>query len=96
MGSAVRDQSTFTLVFSVLVFLRGAVLFGVESDGTYTLPATHKALMNSLPWIGKTCSCFGTERAIEGLGFKKTMYLAALIQIVAVISTFRSSHMSRF
>ena len=42
--------------------------------------------MNSLPWIGKILGCLGAERAIEGLGYKKTMYLAASVQIIAVIS----------
>ena len=42
--------------------------------------------MNSLPWIGKILGCLGAERAIEGLGYKKTMYLAAAVQIIAVIS----------
>lgn len=43
--------------------------------------------MNSLPWIGKLLGCFGSENFIERSGYKKTMYMAAGIQIVALIST---------
>jgi SP family sugar:H+ symporter-like MFS transporter len=44
--------------------------------------------MNSLPWIGKIIGCFGAEVVIEKVGFKKSMYIAAIVQIIAVISEF--------
>ena len=61
--------------------------FGVD-DGTgkITLPPTRKALMNSLPWIGKILGCFLAEPYIERAGYKKSAYTIAAIQIVAVIS----------
>ena len=42
--------------------------------------------MNSLPWIGKIFGCMGSDGLIDGIGYKKTMYAAAGIQIVALIS----------
>lgn len=42
--------------------------------------------MNSLPWIGKILGCFGSEAFIDRSGYKRTMYAAAGIQIVALIS----------
>lgn len=42
--------------------------------------------MNSLPWIGKISGCLGAEPLIEYAGYKRAMYVAALVQIVAIIS----------
>lgn len=59
--------------------------FGVEGvDGKRTLPPTRKALMNSLPWIGKILGCFFSDLFIDRAGYKNTMYAAAAIQIVGV------------
>jgi fucose permease len=67
--------------------------FGVAGGkGMFQLPATRKALMNSLPWIGKIMGCFGSETFIERTGYKKTMYAAACIQIVALISEYTQIH----
>ena len=44
--------------------------------------------MNSLPWIGKIIGCFSAEPLIETRGYRNTMYVAAAVQIVAVISKF--------
>jgi hypothetical protein len=41
--------------------------------------------MNSLPWIGKLIGCLGAEAFIERTGYKKTMYAAGVIQIIAII-----------
>lgn len=46
--------------------------------------------MNSLPWLGKILGCLGSEVVIERTGYKKTMYLAGIVQIIAVIS--KSAH----
>ncbi|KAL1866974.1 hypothetical protein VTK73DRAFT_4443 [Phialemonium thermophilum] len=94
------------LVFNCLVFLQGAILFGIDTGsfgslqalpsflrrfgvkdakGVYGLPATRKALMNSLPWIGKIFGCGSADDFIDRLGYKKTMYAVAAIQIVALI-----------
>lgn len=43
-------------------------------------------MMNSLPWIGKIFGCFSSEPVIERIGYKKTTYILAIIQIIAVIS----------
>lgn len=42
--------------------------------------------MNSLPWIGKLTGCLGADGVIHRFGYKKTMYTAATVQIVALIS----------
>lgn len=60
--------------------------FGVEDgDGAMTLPATRRALMNSLPWIGKILGCFASDWFIDRTGYKNTMFAAAAIQTVGVI-----------
>ena len=41
--------------------------------------------MNSLPWIGKILGCFSSETYIERLGYKKTTYILAAIQVVGII-----------
>ena len=46
--------------------------------------------MNSLPWIGKITGCFTSEVFIEKTGYKATMYILAIIQIVAVVSKLHS------
>lgn len=56
----------------------------------FLLPPTRKALMNSLPWIGKITGCFTSEVFIEKTGYKATMYILAIIQIVAVVSKLHS------
>lgn len=60
--------------------------FGVEGDdGVRTLPPTRRALMNSLPWVGKILGCFLSDAFIEHTGYKNTMYAAAGIQVVGVV-----------
>ncbi|KIW33511.1 hypothetical protein, variant [Cladophialophora immunda] len=60
--------------------------FGILNDkGNHVLPPTRKALMNSLPWIGKIVGCFIVERLIELAGYKKSMYAVGLVQIVGII-----------
>ena len=44
--------------------------------------------MNSLPWIGKILGCLGAEPVIERFGYKKAMYVVAIVQIIAIISKF--------
>jgi hypothetical protein len=79
-----RDTGSFGSLQALPSFVND---FGVAgSDGEYTLPATRRAMLNSLPWLGKIIGCFGAEVIIGHFGFKKTMYLTALIQIVAVVS----------
>ncbi|RMJ11839.1 hypothetical protein CDV36_008500 [Fusarium kuroshium] len=71
--------------------------FGVENaNGKFVLPASRKALMNSLPWLGKILGCLGSEVVIERTGYKKTMYLAGIVQIIAVIIELTSSHWEQF
>ncbi|RSL85125.1 hypothetical protein CEP51_003514 [Fusarium floridanum] len=71
--------------------------FGVENaNGKFVLPASRKALMNSLPWLGKILGCLGSEAVIERTGYKKTMYLAGIVQIIAVIIELTSSHWEQF
>lgn len=79
-----RDTGSFGSLQALPAFLQR---FGeVNAKGTYVLPAARKSMMNSLPWIGKIIGCFGAEHIIQKLGYRKTMYIAAAIQIVAIIS----------
>lgn len=77
------DTGSFGSLQALPSFLRR---FGIKDGGEFTLPPTRKALMNSLPWIGKIFGCMGSDGLIDGIGYKKTMYAAAGIQIVALIS----------
>ncbi|CAL5865892.1 uncharacterized protein PFLUO_LOCUS98 [Penicillium psychrofluorescens] len=71
--------------------------FGVaDGHGAFQLPVARKALMNSLPWIGKLTGCFGSELFIENAGYKRTMYAAASIQIVALIIELTAHHWVQF
>lgn len=49
------------------------------------LPVTDTDLGNSVNWTGKLVGCAIFEPLAERLGFKKTFYILAAIQIVAVI-----------
>ncbi|OAA63769.1 General substrate transporter [Niveomyces insectorum RCEF 264] len=104
------------LVFSCVVFLQGAILFGidtgsfgslqalpsflkrfgVEANGAWTLPATRKSLLNSLPWIGKIAGCMWSEPFIERAGYKKTMYAVSAIQIIGLIVEMTAHHWVQF
>lgn len=41
--------------------------------------------MNPVNWTGKIIGCAIYEPLIQRLGFKKTMYILCVIQIVAVV-----------
>lgn len=61
--------------------------FGVVNEaGEHKLSPSRTSMMNSLPWIGKFLGCLNAEPIIDRLGYKKTVYIVAAIQIVAVIS----------
>lgn len=81
-----RDTGSFGSLQALPSFLSR---FGVAgAAGTYKLPAARKSMMNSFPWIGKFIGCFSAEPLIEKLGYKKAMYIAAALQIIAIISKF--------
>lgn len=46
--------------------------------------------MNSLPWIGKLSGCLSSDAFIERVGYKKTMFAAGLVQIVALVGKNKS------
>jgi len=52
--------------------------------------------MNSLPWIGKLTGCLGSDALIERAGYKKTMYIAGIVQLVALIIEMTSRHWEQF
>lgn len=56
----------------------------------FVRPASLSLTRPSLPWIGKISGCFGAEPIIEKLGFKKTMYVVAAIQCIAIIGELES------
>ncbi|CAK7224870.1 hypothetical protein SBRCBS47491_005701 [Sporothrix bragantina] len=87
------DTGSFGSLQALPSFLRR---FGVESKGTYILPATRKSLLNSLPWIGKIAGCLAAEPFIERAGYKKTMYVVAVIQCIGLIIELTSHHWAQF
>ena len=44
------------------------------------------ALTPAVVWLGKLAGCAAFEPILERLGYKKTVYLVCMIQIVAIIS----------
>lgn len=77
------DTGSFGSLQALPSFLRD---FGVEdADGEFSMPAIRRSLMNSLPWIGKILGCGFSDTFIEHLGYKKTMYAAAVVQIIGVV-----------
>lgn len=90
------DTGSFGSLQALPSFLRR---FGVETaPGTFALPASRQSMMNSLPWIGKIIGCLGGEGVIERLGFKRSMYLVSVIQVVGVTSKscFRLSYLELY
>lgn len=79
------DTGSFGSLQALPSFLRR---FGVKNaKGAFVLPPTQKALLNSLPWLGKIAGCLSAGDVIERIGYKKTMYIAASIQFVGLIGT---------
>ncbi|OQV03352.1 hypothetical protein CLAIMM_08404 [Cladophialophora immunda] len=71
--------------------------FGVmDAKGKFALPPTRKALMNSLPWTGKVVGCAIVERVIEAVGYKKTMYVVGMVQIVGIIIELTAHNWAQF
>ncbi|OJJ00793.1 hypothetical protein ASPVEDRAFT_149709 [Aspergillus versicolor CBS 583.65] len=94
------------LLFCIVVYLFGALLFGIDTGsfgslqalpsfllqfgtqneaGEYELPTQRKSLMNSIPWIGKFVGCFLVEPLIERVGYRKSIIVTSVVQIVALI-----------
>lgn len=59
--------------------------FGETINGQRTLSPTRRATMNSVVWIGKFIGTAIFEPIVERLGYKHTVYLVVLIQVVGVI-----------
>ena len=60
-----------------------------NGSGTYVLSTQRKSIMNSVPWIGKIAGTIVVEPGIERLGYKKMMYIVAVIQLASLISESR-------
>lgn len=41
--------------------------------------------MNSIPWIGKIVGCFIIEPLIDRVGYRQSIVVASIIQIIALI-----------
>ncbi|KAJ9635684.1 hypothetical protein H2204_005644 [Knufia peltigerae] len=89
-----------------MVYLQGALLFGIDTgsfgslqalpsflrrfgekttDGDFELPTKRKSIMNSIPWIGKIVGCFIIEPLIDRVGYRQSIVVASIIQIIALI-----------
>ncbi|KAH8811051.1 hypothetical protein F5884DRAFT_819467 [Xylogone sp. PMI_703] len=75
-------QMTPYLIFNALVFLQGALLFGIDTGSFGSLQAL-PSFLNRFG-VRNTNGCLGAESMIEHNGYKMTMYIAAGIQIVAL------------
>ncbi|KAH8901337.1 general substrate transporter [Thozetella sp. PMI_491] len=88
------DVASFGSLQTLPSFLRQ---FGeLQENGNYALSTSRKSIMNSVNWTGKLVGCAIFEPMIERLGFKKTVYVLASIQIVAVILEISATHWVQF
>lgn len=77
------DVSSFGSLQALPSFLRQ---FGeLQPDGSYGLSTSRKSIMNSVNWTGKLVGCAIFEPLLDRFGYKRTVYILAAIQIVAVI-----------
>lgn len=80
------DTGSFGSTQSLPSFLR---TFGVDQgDGTYALPTTRKAIMNSMVWPGKLLGALAFEPLLERVGYKRSIYVCVAFQMVAVTGEF--------
>ncbi|WVQ98401.1 hypothetical protein IAU59_005524 [Kwoniella sp. CBS 9459] len=73
-------QTTPFLIFCVVVYSWGDVLFGIE-----TMPTSRTSIMNSVVFAGKLVGTAIFEPIAERFGYKYTMCLAAALQCVALV-----------
>ncbi|CAL5868250.1 uncharacterized protein PFLUO_LOCUS2474 [Penicillium psychrofluorescens] len=105
------------LLFCILVYLQGALLFGIDTgsfgslqalpsflrrfgvqngEGDYELPTQRASLMNSVPWIGKLGGCFLIEPLIDRVGYRNSIIVTAVIQIISLIIELTSKTWQQF
>lgn len=71
--------------------------FGVRNaHGVYELPTERKSVMNSVPWIGKIVGCFLVEPLIDRVGYRKSIIVTAVIQIVSLVIEMTSKTWQQF
>lgn len=92
--SLTSDTGSFGSLQALPSFLRR---FGERTgDGVYVLPTDRKAIMNSVPWIGKILGCIVIEPLIDRFGYRASMIITAGVQIVALIIEMTSKEWIQF
>lgn len=80
-----RDVSSFGSLQALPSWLSQ---FGdLQPDGSYKLGTQRQSIMNSVVWPGKLTGTLIFDPVLERLGYKRTAFLVACIQTVALIST---------
>jgi MFS transporter, SP family, sugar:H+ symporter len=78
-----RDTGSFGSLQALPSWLTS---FGeLQPNGTYALSTDRKSIMNSIVWIGKIAGVMLFEPILERVGYRITMYICAVIQIIAII-----------
>ncbi|PSR83417.1 general substrate transporter [Coniella lustricola] len=95
-----RDATPY-LLFCTFFFAWGDVLFGIDTGSFGSLEALpsflnqfgrdgalstwQKSVMNSIVWPGKIAGVLAFEPLLHRVGYKKSIYVCCVIQIVALI-----------
>jgi MFS family permease len=88
------DTGSFGSLQALPSFLRQ---FGVQNaKGDYELPTQRASLMNSVPWIGKLAGCFLIEPLIDRVGYRSSIIVTAVIQIISLIIEMTSKTWQQF
>ncbi|WVQ68314.1 uncharacterized protein L199_006521 [Kwoniella botswanensis] len=100
-------QTTPFLVFCVIAYAWGDLMFGIDTGsfgslqvlpswlkdfghldpatGKYSNPTSRTSIMNSVVFAGKLVGTMAFEPIAERMGYKKTMYISAIIQFIGLI-----------
>jgi SP family sugar:H+ symporter-like MFS transporter len=68
----------------------------LNAKGQYELPTQRKSLMNSVPWIGKIVGCFLIEPLIDRVGYRSSIIVTSIVQIVSLIIEMTSHNWIQF
>jgi MFS family permease len=77
------DTGSFGSIQALPSFLNAYAPLG--ADGKRAFSTVDKSTMNSVVWPGKIFGTFMFEPLAERLGYKRTMYIVAFVQFIALI-----------
>ncbi len=81
------DTGSFGSLQALPSFTKKFGKYDATTD-TYALPSSTKAAMNSIPFAGQALGAFLSSNVADLLGYKLTMIVLAIVQVIAVISEY--------